>query len=67
MMETKVLIVSTSLLVAAALLVASRASAIPSFITSSVSPSVMIGNVEREQVHVAVDFGGNSKVRYCAK
>ena len=67
MTKTKVLIVSTTLLVAVALFVASRASAIPSYIKPSDSPSVMIGNAECAQVEVAVDFGGDGKVRYCAK
>ena len=67
MTETKVLIVSTMLLVAVALFVASRASAIPSYIQPSDSPSIMIGNAECAQVEVAVDFGGDGKVRYCAK
>jgi hypothetical protein len=67
MTETKVLIVSTTLLVAVALFVASRASAIPSYVKASDSASVMIGNAECAQVAVAVDFGGDGKVRYCAK
>lgn len=67
MTETKVLIVSTMLLVAVAVFVASRASAIPSYIQPSDSALVMIGNAECAQVAVAVDFGGDGKVRYCAK
>ena len=67
MTETKVVIVSTTLLVAVALFVASRASAIPSYVKASDSASVMIGNAECAQVAVAVDFGGDGKVRYCAK
>ena len=67
MTETKVLIVSAMLLVAVALFVASRASAIPGYIKPSDSPSIMIGNAECAQVEVAVDFGGDGKVRYCAK
>ena len=65
--ESTVLIAATLLLVAVALLVASRASAIPSYVKPSDSASVMIGNAECAQVAVAVDFGGDGKVRYCAK
>ena len=67
MTKTKVLFFSTTLLVAVALFVASRASAIPSYVKASDSASVMIGNAECAQVAVAVDFGGDGKVRYCAK
>jgi len=67
MTETKVLIGCTLLLVAVALLLASRTSAIPNFINSSDSHMVMIGNVQCEKTDVAVDFGRNGKVLYCAE
>ena len=65
--ESTVLIGTTLLVVALALVMAWRASAIPGYIKPSDSPSVMIGNAECAQVEVAVDFGGDGKVRYCAK